>query len=181
MWKKSKSLHPNVHSSFAETPQPLSRIWTHLGYWSAKIDDIFLWSPASDNPQTFICFLLTSSRHVLLTSFNLSFLSPSRILSTTFHIFLFTFIHFSKLFFLWARVCWPWPLFCLYVAHFAFLGDVWIRTLNAAVASRCATKLATLILVIMHTLPKTKINHKCAMCMYNFENMMFVGKWLTTV
>jgi hypothetical protein len=59
-----------------------------------------------------------------------------------------------------------------YVAHFAFLGDIWIRTLNAAVASRCATKLAThhpnsLILLIMHILPKTKINHK--MCMYNFE------------
>ncbi len=30
-----------------------------------------------------------------------------------------------------------------YVAHFIFLGDVWIRTQRAAVASRCATNLAT--------------------------------------
>jgi len=30
-----------------------------------------------------------------------------------------------------------------YVAHFVFLGDVWIRTQKAADASRCATNLAT--------------------------------------
>ncbi len=30
-----------------------------------------------------------------------------------------------------------------YVAHFAFLRDVWIRTQRAAIASRLATKLAT--------------------------------------
>jgi hypothetical protein len=30
-----------------------------------------------------------------------------------------------------------------YVAHFVFLRDVWIRTQRAAVASRCATNLAT--------------------------------------
>ncbi len=30
-----------------------------------------------------------------------------------------------------------------YVAHFVFLGDVWIRTQRAAVASRCAINLAT--------------------------------------
>ncbi len=30
-----------------------------------------------------------------------------------------------------------------YVAHFVFLGDVWIRTQRAAAASRCATNLAT--------------------------------------
>jgi hypothetical protein len=30
-----------------------------------------------------------------------------------------------------------------YVAHLVFLGDVWIRTQRAAVASRCATNLAT--------------------------------------
>ena len=29
-----------------------------------------------------------------------------------------------------------------YVAHFVFLGDVWIRTQRAAVASRAATNLA---------------------------------------
>ncbi len=28
-----------------------------------------------------------------------------------------------------------------YYAHFVFLGDVWIRTQGAAVASRCATNL----------------------------------------
>jgi hypothetical protein len=31
----------------------------------------------------------------------------------------------------------------VYVAHFVFLRDVWIRTQRAAVASRCATNLAT--------------------------------------
>jgi hypothetical protein len=30
-----------------------------------------------------------------------------------------------------------------YVAHFVFLGDVWIRTQIAAVASRCAVNIAT--------------------------------------
>ncbi len=30
-----------------------------------------------------------------------------------------------------------------YVAHFVFLGDIWIRTQRAAVASKCATNLAT--------------------------------------
>ncbi len=30
-----------------------------------------------------------------------------------------------------------------YVAHFVFLRDVWIGTQSAAVASRCATNLAT--------------------------------------
>jgi hypothetical protein len=30
-----------------------------------------------------------------------------------------------------------------YVCHFVFLGDVWIRNQRAAVASRCATNLAT--------------------------------------
>jgi hypothetical protein len=30
-----------------------------------------------------------------------------------------------------------------YVAHFVFLGDVWIRTQIAAIASRCAINVAT--------------------------------------
>ncbi len=33
--------------------------------------------------------------------------------------------------------------FFVYVAHFVFLGGFWIRTQRAAVASRCATNLAT--------------------------------------
>jgi hypothetical protein len=34
-------------------------------------------------------------------------------------------------------------LSCDYVVYFVFLRDVWIRTQRAAVASRCATNLAT--------------------------------------
>jgi hypothetical protein len=30
-----------------------------------------------------------------------------------------------------------------YIAHFLFLGDIWIRTQRATIASRCATNLAT--------------------------------------
>jgi hypothetical protein len=36
-------------------------------------------------------------------------------------------------------VCHSFP----YIAHFVFLGDAWIRAQRAAVASRCATNLAT--------------------------------------
>jgi hypothetical protein len=39
-----------------------------------------------------------------------------------------------------------------YVAHFVFLRDVWIRTQRLAVASRCATNLAT------HLLPITGVD-----------------------
>jgi hypothetical protein len=45
-------------------------------------------------------------------------------------------------YFLQARVCWPLPCL-LYVAHFVFLSDVWIRTQRAALASMRATNLAT--------------------------------------
>jgi hypothetical protein len=41
-----------------------------------------------------------------------------------------------------------------YVAHFLFLRDVWIRTQRAAVASRCATNLATQLIhthITLHT------------------------------
>jgi hypothetical protein len=45
----------------------------------------------------------------------------------------------SFLYIFWqAGVRWP-----LYVAQFVFLRDVWIRTQRTAVASRCATNLAT--------------------------------------
>jgi hypothetical protein len=37
-----------------------------------------------------------------------------------------------------------------YVAHFVFFGDVWIRTQRAAVASRCATNLATHLPQLSH-------------------------------
>jgi hypothetical protein len=36
------------------------------------------------------------------------------------------------------------------VAHFVFLGDVWIRTQRAAVASRRATNLATQLATATH-------------------------------
>jgi hypothetical protein len=46
--------------------------------------------------------------------------------------------------------------FCIFlgglecVAHFVFLGDVWIRTQRAAVSSRCATNLATHLPIATH-------------------------------
>ncbi len=42
-----------------------------------------------------------------------------------------------------------------YVAHFAFLRDVWIRTLRGAVASRRASNLAT-------HLPAELLGHPCS-------------------
>jgi hypothetical protein len=39
------------------------------------------------------------------------------------------------------------------VAYFVFLGDVWIRTQRAAVASRCAANLATHLLILATHLP----------------------------
>ncbi len=38
-----------------------------------------------------------------------------------------------------------------YVTHFVFLGDVWIRTQRAAVASRCSTNLATHLPIVLVT------------------------------
>jgi hypothetical protein len=45
-----------------------------------------------------------------------------------------------------------------YVAHFVFLGDVWIRTQRAAVASRCATNLATHLPNLATLLPDLSIH-----------------------
>ncbi len=48
----------------------------------------------------------------------------------------------TKSFLMGFRVCWP-LLWLLFVSHFVFLRDIWIRTQRAAVASRRATNLAT--------------------------------------
>jgi hypothetical protein len=47
-------------------------------------------------------------------------------------------VHFSAFFGGLERVGYSFA----YVAHFVLLGDAWIRTQRAAVASRCATNLA---------------------------------------
>ncbi len=143
-----------THSvSFSQT---IAHIRGRNFIWPAQIDDISVWSPPSCSCLMFKCIMTTStllSSSTLFTSEGIpwwfyvteeGYYTVAEWSVISYFVCLWQFRRtLAGLYFF---VDFSGGLGCVghsfaYVAHFEFLGDVWIQTQRAAVASRCATNL----------------------------------------